>query len=522
MTLPSYSQPQPCDKARLESFRDVYPCAERDKPWILATAILGSSIAFIEGSVVSLALPNLQSDLGVDAVDVQWIVNVYLLVLGAFTLIGGSLGDRFGLRGIFVLGNAVFAAGALGCAAASSFSVLIASRLVQSAGSALLIPTSLALIGSHFDKAERGRAIGTWAGASALTTALGPVLGGWLVDRWNWPAVFLLVAPLALLTIAFALWRVPPSPARHRGPLDFLGALLLAAALGSMIYAIVSSGSAPLRAVIVLVAAGLGGAFLKRESHFDTPLLPLRLFGSGSFSGANAITLLLYGALSGALYFLPFNLIQVQGYSATEAGAAFLPMTMLLGVGSVLAGDALGKLDARTLLTVGPLVAGAGFAALAVPGVDASYVGGFLPGIVMLGLGLTLSVSPLTTAVLDSVDDEETGVASGVNNTVSRLAGVIAVGALTAAAIAWFSGDLEARLRDAELPPAVVENVVAGASRLAELAPPPQIEASAGSIIRNAISRAYVGTFRWIVIVCAGLSVISSIVAWFSLAGRSR
>jgi hypothetical protein len=258
------------------------------------------------------------------------------------------------------------------------------------------------------------------------------------------------------------------------------------------------------------------------EARFQAPLLPFGLFTSSAFSGANFVTLLLYGALSGALYFLPFNLIQVQGYSATEAGAAFLPMTILLGVGSTFAGDALRKFPARALLTAGPLVAGCGFAALAAPGRDASYVAGFLPGIVLLGIGLTLSVAPLTTVVLDSVDEDDVGVASGVNNTVSRLAGVLAVGALTAAAIAWFSGALEVSLQASGLPPSDVRMVVAEAPKLAELEPPPDLEASVRSLIRHAVSGAYVGTFRRIAIVCAALSVISGAIAWFTLGHITR
>ena len=243
MPLLAYNAPQPCDEAQLRARRHTQACPQRDKPWVLATSILGSSLAFIESSVVTLALPAMQADLGIDAVELQWVVNAYLLVLGAFTLVGGSLGDRFGLRRIFVLGNAVFALGALGCAAAPSLPVLIAARLVQGLGAALLVPTSLALIGAHFSEDERGRAIGTWAGASALTTAIGPVLGGWLVDRWDWPAVFLLVVPMAALTVAVAWWRVPASPAQSREPLDYPGALLLIGSLGLLIFAVVDPGS---------------------------------------------------------------------------------------------------------------------------------------------------------------------------------------------------------------------------------------------------------------------------------------
>ena len=248
--------------------------------------------------------------------------------------------------------------------------------------------------------------------------------------------------------------------------------------------------------------------------------MPLQLFRSRAFAGANAMTLLLYAALSGALYFLPFNLIQVQGYSATEAGAAFLPMTLLLGLGSTFAGDAIRRFDPRVVLTLGPLVAAIGFFALAAPGVGASYVGGFLPGIVIVGVGMTLSVAPLTTVVMSAVGEHQAGVASGVNNTVARLAGVLAVGALTAVAIAWFSSALETRLHDAGVPGPLVESVSANAADLAELETPRDLDASIARAVRESVAAAYVETFRMIMIVCGVLAAISGAVAWFSLGGR--
>ncbi|HEX7030388.1 MAG TPA: MFS transporter, partial [Gammaproteobacteria bacterium] len=398
------------------------PCPQRDKPWVLVAAILGSSLAFIEGSVVNLALPSIQSDFSTASSGVQWVLNAYLLVLGAFMLVGGSLGDRYGLRRIFVLGTAIFGAGAAACALAPALSWLIAARLVQGLGGALLVPASLALIGSHFEDEERGRAIGTWAGASALTTAIGPVLGGWLVDQWGWQSVFVMVAPLAAATVAIAVWRVPVThPVRDERP-DYAGALLLAGALALLIFALVDAGPAWRRIAAALAALLAGGMFLHRERRCRHPMLPLALFRSRSFSGANLMTLLLYFALTGALFFLPFNLIQVQGWSATAAGAAFLPFTVIMGFGSTFAGGMLRKFDPRHMLTIGPLVTAAGFFALAVPGTDAAFVTGFLPGIVIIGIGMTLSVAPLTTVVMSSVGDGQAGLASGVNNTAARLA----------------------------------------------------------------------------------------------------
>jgi EmrB/QacA subfamily drug resistance transporter len=500
----------PCDEARIQARTRSVPCPQRDKPWVLATAILGSSLAFIEGSVVNLALPAIQADLETTSAGVQWVANAYLLVLVAFMLIGGSLGDRYGLRRVFMLGTGIFGLGALGAAFAPSLGLLTAARLAQGVGGALLVPTSLALIGSHFDEEERGRAIGTWAGASALTTAGGPVLGGWLVDQWGWPAVFLLIVPLAALTLAIAAWRVPASPPAGDERLDYAGASLLAIALGLLVYALVDPASTAQR--LALLAAGLafGAAFVWRERRFASPMLALEMFRLRAFSGANLMTLLLYLALSGALYFLPFNLIQVQGYSATQAGAAFLPFTLIMGFGSTFAGELIRKLEPRLILTLGPCVAAAGFAALAIPGTEASFAAGFLPGIALIGVGMTLSVAPLTTVVLGAVPERQAGTASGVNNTAARLGGVLAVAALTAVAVWQFADSLASRLEEAKVPAALAGQLVAGAARLAELQAPP-------GAASDAVAAAYVGTFRILMLICAALAGASGLIAWLSL-----
>jgi EmrB/QacA subfamily drug resistance transporter len=421
-----------------------------------------------------------------------------------------------------MLGTAVFGLGALGCAIAPSLPLLIVARIVQGFGGALLVPASLALIGTHFSEEERGRAIGTWAGASALTTAIGPVLGGWLVDQWGWPAVFLLVAPLAALTVAIAAWRVPVSQMQKSGALDYRGALLLAAALGFVLFALVDAGS-PLRRIVLLILATVAGAaFIRRERNFPTPILPFPLFRSRAFSGANLMTLLLYAALSGALYFLPFNLIQVQGYTATQAGAAFLPMTLLLGFGSTLAGDLIRRFNPRAILTLGPIIAGIGFLALAVPGQNASFVTGFLPAILTIGFGMTLSVAPLTTVVMGSVSDRQAGVASGINNTVARLAGVAAVATLTIVAIGWFSASLESHLLREGMQASLIHELTANAAQLADLEAPPQTDAATAGRVDAAIAASYVSTFRLLAMLCGVLAFGSGLIAWFSLSGAER
>lgn len=485
--------------------------------WVLITAILGSSLVFLEGSVVSLALPSLQGDLRAASAELQWVVNAYMLMLGAFMLIGGSLGDRFGMRRVFMLGSLVFCIGAAACGFAPDFPLLIAARVVQGAGGALLVPACLALISLHYEGPARGRAIGIWAGASALTTTAGPLLGGWLVDQWGWHSVFLLMAPLAMVATLLAAWRVPRDEhASGAVNLDYPGAALLAAALGLCIYSLTSGGglSWALAAASVLCGAG----FIWREMSARSPMLPLDLFRSWPFSGANLMTLLLYGAMSGGVYFLPFDLIQVHGYTALQAGMAFLPFALILGLGSAFAASLIRRFDPRWVLGIGPCITGLGFLLLTVPDVHADYFTGFFPAVVVMGVGMTVSVTPLTTVVMESLSTHQAGIASGVNNTASRLAGVLAVAALTALAVSLFSPALAHELRGAGVPVALAAQVQAGAGRLAELTAPSGTPPALAHAVHDAVSLAYVHTFRWVMVCCALAAVAGGVVAWFTLA----
>lgn len=518
MTVLAFGTRQPCDEALLRAQTVRLACPPKKKNWVIATSALGSSLAFIEGSAVTLALPSLQADLGLSSAELQWVVNVYLLALGALTLVGGALGDRYGLRRIFIAGCVTFGLGALGCALVRSLPLLLSARLVQGVGGALLVPTSLALISHHFQDEEKGRAIGIWAGASALTTAIGPVLGGWLVDRWSWPAVFILLVPLAALAIAMAWRHVPNSAPQRKGKLDYVGVLLLAGSMATFFLGLLGQ-STRWRLNLILLSIAVIAIFIWRERNFRTPILPLRLFRSRIFAGANVMTCLLYAAFSGTLYFLPFNLIQVQGYSATEAGSALLPMTLLLGAGSAFAGSAMRRISPRSLLTIGPLISAAGFFTLAVPGHNTTYLTDFFPAITILGLGMTLSVAPLTTVVMASVDNDEIGLASGVNNTLARLAGALAVAGLTALAVAWFSGALVHSLHEAGVPSELAAQLSSHSAQLAGLRVPDGVGIPVASAIRASVANAYVSTFRALVVVCGLLAIGSAMAAWFSLDG---
>jgi EmrB/QacA subfamily drug resistance transporter len=400
--------------------------------WVLPATILGSSLSFIDGSVVNVALPAMQRGLGTSLASIQWVVNGYLLSLASLILLGGSLSDRLGRRKMFLAGLAGFAAASLACALAPSTHWLVAARAVQGAAAALLMPASLAIISASYTGDARGRAIGTWAAAGAITTALGPVIGGWLVDTIGWRWIFLVNLPVALMALLLAL-KLPADRGKHEAdPLDLRGTVLAVLALGSLSFGLVSLGEGEhLRGAIALVAALPAlGLFIRTEQHSAAPMMPLSLFRDGTFAGANGLTVLLYAALSGGLFVLPYLLIEVHHYSAAAAGAAFLPFTVLMGIGSRWSGGLVEKTGPRLPLILGPAITAVGYVVLGLSGNQPSYWSGVLPGLVIVGTGMTLSVAPLTTAVFDSAPGERSGTASGINNAAARAGGLLAVAAL--------------------------------------------------------------------------------------------
>jgi EmrB/QacA subfamily drug resistance transporter len=507
----------PCDRGVIRAAAsDTSGCAERAKPWVLATTILGSSMAFIDGSVVNVALPAIQADLATSVRGAQWVVNAYMLMLGALTLVGGAAGDRFGRRRIFGLGVTLFTAASAACGLAPTAAVLIAARAIQGVGGALLVPSSLAIISAAFPEGERGRAIGTWAGFSALTTALGPVLGGWLVDGWSWRMIFFVNVPLAVITLALAFWRVPESrDEADRAAVDWRGGLLAASGLGAVAYGLTAASdlgwSHPAVLVSLLAGVLVLVGFVRYEAEASAPMMPVALFRSAPFSGANAMTLLLYFALSGALFFLPFNLIRIQHYSATLAGAAFLPFTLVMGGLSRWSGGLIDRYGARTPLTVGPVVVALGFALCAVPGIGGSYWTTFFPAMVVLGLGMAVSVAPLTTTVMAAVEDRHAGTASGINNATARLAGMLAVALLGAVAVSLFRAALDDRLASLPLSPDVRRALHAEAAKLAEAQVPAQIAPATRQLAARALNQSFLWSFRIMMLTAAGLALLSAV-----------
>jgi EmrB/QacA subfamily drug resistance transporter len=439
----------PCDVGVIRGTAALDAVLSQSRKWLTLTAtIIGSSMAFLDGSVVNVALPAMQAALHADAAATQWIVNAYLLLLGAFVLIGGAAADLYGRRLIFVLGLAAFSAASIACALSPGVVALIVSRAVQGLGAALLMPASLAMLGATFGEHERSQAIGIWAGAGSLMMAAGPMLGGFLVDQVSWRAIFLLNVPLAVVAAALALGFACESKDPAGKKLDWSGAATIGIGLAAITWGLSAIPASGFRDKTVLTALGVGIAFLvvfvatEARLH-ERAMMPLSLYRSHNFSATNALTLLLYFALGGALYFLPFGLIRLDGYSATQAGAALLPFALIMGFGASFTGAIADRLGPRWLLTVGPVVAAGGLAMLALLDLRQPFWAGVFPPMLLLGVGMAITVPPLTSTVMGAAGQTHAGIASGVNNAVARIAGLLAVAALGAVFFASFSFHLQ-------------------------------------------------------------------------------
>src|SRR5579862_936513 len=506
------------------SGKGAVPCAATARPWVLAATILGSSMAFIDGTVVNVAVPTLQAVFHASVVDVQWVVESYGIFLSALILAGGALGDLFGRRRMFLIGVGVFAAASTACGLASSIHELIIARCVQGIGAALLVPGSLAIISSCFDEESRGKAIGTWAGFTTITTALGPVLGGWLIEHVSWHWIFFINVPLAALALVISLGHVPESRHANAAKIDWLGAAISTVGLAALVYGFLESsiygwGQWRVTGSLILGVAALAG-FLLVEKKIKAPMVPLQLFQAEGFAGANLLTLFLYAALGIFFFLFPLNLIQIQKYSATATGAAALPMILLVFFLSRWSGGLITKYGPKLPLLVGPLIAAAGFLLFLLPGVRAHYWTAFFPAFSVLGLGMAISIAPLTTVVINSVQQERVGIASGINNAVARVAGVLAIAVLGIVMLIAFAHSLRHSLSSLNLKTDVVHTLESNVARLGDLHAPPGVDPETSANIQTAVVQAFVFGFRVIMLLCASLAVASAAVAWLKISSQ--
>jgi EmrB/QacA subfamily drug resistance transporter len=483
-------------------------------------------MAFIDSTVVNVALPAIQKTLGGTVIDMQWVVEGYGLFLSALILAGGAMGDLFGRRRMFLVGVTLFAIASAGCGLAANIRELVIARSVQGLGAAFLVPGSLSIISASFGGKERGRAIGTWSGFTAMATAAGPVLGGWLIEHASWRWAFFINAPIAAAVILLSLYRVPESKAETHSSVDWAGAMIVTAGLAGVTYGFIESAalgwSNPAVWGGLTVGSVLLVVFFFFEVHSPFPMVPLNLFRSSDFTGANLLTFFLYAALGIFFFLFPLNLIQVQHYSATVTGAAALPFIFLMSLLSRWSGGLVDRFGAKRPLVVGPLIATLGFLLFAIPSVGGDYWTTFFTGFVVLGLGMAVSVAPLTTVVMGAVGQNHAGTASGINNAVARIAGLLSVAIFGMVMVNAFNHYINDDLRQMNIPSDALRDLQSNVARLAAVAIPGDIDPSSAAQLKTMIDRAFVFGFRLIMLVCAGLSLASSAFAWRMIAAHTN
>ncbi len=497
-----------------------FKVSESTGRWILVATILASSMAFIDGSALNIALSALQNDLGATGADLIWIVNGYLLMLAALILIGGSLGDHYGRNRVFAGGIILFTAASVACGLSPSPGLLIAARAVQGVGGALMVPQSLAIIAALFEPGERGQAIGWWSAASTITTVGGPALGGWLVNALSWRYVFFINVPLALLAL-FALTHIPENKDENAAPgIDWIGALLVTLGLAGLTFGLVALGDPAIAAGLgtgaawLALAAGivLLAAFVLYEARAAHPMIDLGLFRSRTFSGTNLMTLFLYGALGAVTFLLSLNLIQAQGYREDQAGQAFIPFGLVLALLSPRMGALVDRYGPRRYMIGGPLLVAAGFFALGLVGKTSgpdSFWTTFFPALMLVGVGMGITVTPLTTAVMTALPSAVSGIASGINNAAARSAQVLMTAVAGALALVLFTGGVTA-LAETLQDDGQRAALIAEAAKLANAVPPEGLAPAQAQEVAAGLDTAFLDAFRVVAWLSAALAVLSA------------
>lgn len=493
--------------------------------WVLFATISASSMAFIGGSALNVALPAIQEALDASGADLLWIINAFNLFLAALLLLGGSLGDHYGRKRVYMIGIVVFIGATIASGFAPNPDILIAARVIQGIGGALMVPGSLAIVSAYFDSNTRGKAIGIWSSVTTLTSIAGPVLGGFLAESGLWRAIFFINIPLAIAALWALRTHVPESYDENATEhFDYIGAVLVTLGMTGITYGAISIGEVgvagfqrwDLMGSLIAGFALLAG-FIVWEGRSREPMMPLRLFQSRTFLGANLLTLFLYGGLGGALYFFPLNLIQIQGYGETLAGFALIPMSLLLVVLSPRMGAVVDRYGPRLPLVVGPIIAGIGFIALSIPGVTngpSDYWLTYFPGIVIFGIGMGITVAPLTTSVMGSVSNTMAGIASGVNNAMSRSSQVLALSILGGLGLIIFMNALTPDINALDIPEETRMAIIASGNDLGGMAIPEDLNEENSQAVRRAIQDSFVTMYRFAMLVGAALSFISAALAF--------
>lgn len=505
------------------------PLRSTQGKWIMASTILASSMGFIDGTALNVALPSLQSSLGAKGTDLFWILNAYLLMISALILIGGSLGDKLGRKKIFVTGICVFVVGSVVCGFSPTVPFLIGFRAFQGIGGALMIPGSLAIISTSINPEEEGKAVGTWSAATMIVTVGGPILGGWLADAGVWRYIFFINVPIGAITLLILFLKVQVNENGGKDKsVDFRGAISIALGLASLTYGCLRLPVTGFNHAPIYLSLGAGvlllAAFFWLESRSAHPMMPLKLFASRQFSGTNLLTFFLYGGLGAGMLFLSLNTIQIQGYTQLQSGLTLLPFTFIMIALSRLAGKLSDKYGPRLFLTAGPLISSVGLLLLSFVGLTggpATYWKTFLPGIAVFAIGMSMTVAPLTATVMSSVSTEFSGIASGVNNAMTRLANVFSNAILGGLAVLYFIGALNSNIASLKLAPTQQQAVMTQAPNLGDAKVPASItDAGQKASVQKAYKESFVVAYDRIMRIASGLAMLGGIIGWITIRNK--
>jgi EmrB/QacA subfamily drug resistance transporter len=488
--------------------------------WTLLSTILASSLVFIDSTALNVALPALQKDLGITGTELLWVINGYALFLSALLLVGGSLGDLYGRNKVFLIGLAVFSVSSLFCGISQTPLQLIIARSFQGIGGALLTPGSLSILSSQFSSENRGKAIGIWSTFSALTAIFGPILGGWLAGMGLWRVIFFINIPLSIIVFVTMIAKVPESKNPQAEKLDFWGALLVTLGLGGITYGFIESPNHGFGDIQIMTSLLIGGAsligFILVQRYSKHPMMPLQLFKSSTFSGGNLLTLFVYAALGGAMFFLPLNLIQIQGYSELNAGLAMLPIIFSIAGISTQMGKYVDRHGVRLPLIIGPIITSVGFFLFSVNCITAGpedYWQTFFISFLLIGVGMGITVAPLTTAVMGAVSEDNAGIASGINNTVARAAGVLAIALLGSLALFSFNKSIEQKISGMDLTESIKNEIMLESSKLAGAEVPEALSADNKIIIKQVYKDSFIEAFNKVIYIAAIMTFLGGIMA---------